>query len=160
VVLERASAEAIAKLVRGESKRLRVVNVWATWCGPCVAEFPELVALSRRFANRDFELITISMDAPKQEAQVKRFLEKNGAAPSNRLRRQLAAEGRVTTHYLYDGASTDALVQAVDPEWRGPLPHTVVMSPEGKVIYRHEGAVDPAELLEVVLAALGTFYQP
>jgi peroxiredoxin len=159
VVLERASAEAIAKLVRGESKRLRVVNVWATWCAPCVAEFPELVVLSRRFANRDFELITISMDAPKQEPQVQRFLEKNGAAPSNRLRRQLAAEGRTTTHYLYDGASTDALVKAVDPEWPGPLPHTVVIAPDGKVIYRHNGAIDPARLLEVVLGALGGFYR-
>lgn len=160
VVLERATAETIAALVHGQSKRLRVVNVWATWCGPCVAEFPELVALSRRFANRDFELITISMDAPTQEPQVRRFLEKHGAAPSNRLRRQLAADGRTTTHYLYDGASTDALVRAVDPEWPGPLPHTVVIAPDGKVLYRHNGPVDPARLLDVVLGALGAFYRP
>jgi peroxiredoxin len=160
IILERASADAIAKLVTGPSKRLRVVNVWATWCAPCVAEFPELVTLSRRFANRDFELITISMDNPKLEPQVKRFLEKNGAAPSNRLRRQLAAEDRATTHYLYDGASTDALVKAVDPQWHGPLPHTVVIAPDGKILYRHNGAIDPAKLLDVVLGALGAFYQP
>lgn len=160
VVLERASADAIAALVGGKSKRLRVVNVWATWCAPCVAEFPELVALSRRFANRDFELITISMDNPQLEPQVKRFLEKNGAAPSNRLRRQLATDGRATTHYLYEGASTDALVKAVDPQWPGPLPHTVVIAPDGKVLYRHNGPIDPAKLLDVVLGALGTFYQP
>lgn len=160
VAIERASADAIAKLVRDPSKRLRVVNVWATWCAPCVAEFPELVRLSRRFANRDFELITVSMDAPNQERQVKRFLEKHGAAPSNRLRRQLAADGRTTTHYIYEGASTDALVKAVDPEWPGPLPHTVVIAPDGSVLYRHNGPVDPAKLLDIVLGMLGKFYQP
>lgn len=160
VVLEKADAEALAKLARNDSDRLRVINVWATWCAPCVAEFPELVALSRRFANRDFELITISMDDPRQEPQVKRFLEKQGAAPSNRLRRLLAADGRTTTHYLYDGASTDALVKAVDPEWPGPLPHTVVIAPGGKVVYRHNGAIDPAELRDVVLRELGAFYKP
>lgn len=50
------------------------------------------------------------------DTQVQRFLEKQGAAPSNRLRRPLAAEGRKTTHYQYHGASTAALVQAVDPD--------------------------------------------
>ncbi len=159
VALQTASADALRAITRGESKRLRVVNVWATWCGPCVTEFPELVALSRRFANRDFELITISMDAPVQAAAVKRFLEKNGAAPSNRLRRQLASEGRTTTHYLYEGANADALITAVDAEWPGPLPHTIVVAPDGKVLYRKNGPVDPAKLLDVVLGALGTFYQ-
>jgi thiol-disulfide isomerase/thioredoxin len=149
----------VARLAKNDTKKVRVINVWATWCPPCVAEFPDLVSISRRFANRDFELITISMDPPKQEPQVKRFLEKNGAAPSNRLRRVLAAEGRTTTHYLYDEASTDALVKAVDPEWPGPLPHTVVIAPNGQVIHRHNGAIDPPKLLEVCLAALGGFYR-
>lgn len=160
VVVERAGAAAIATLLKGESKRLRVVNVWATWCAPCVQEFPELVALARRFSNRDFELITVSMDAPAQAAQVKTFLEKHGAAPSNRLRRQLAADGRTTTHYLYDGASTDDLVRAIDPEWPGPLPHTVVIAPSGQIVYRHNGPVDPRRLLDVVLREMGTYYQP
>lgn len=159
IVLERADASALAKLAHNDSNRLRVINVWATWCAPCVAEFPELVALSRRMANRDFELITISMDDPRQEPQVKRFLEKQGAAPSNRLRRLLAAEDRTTTHYLYNGASTDTLVKAIDPEWPGPLPHTVVIAPGGKIIYRHNGAVDPVELRDVVLKELGGFYK-
>lgn len=160
VVLERAEADALARLARNDSNRLRVINVWATWCAPCVAEFPELVALARRFANRDFELITISMDDPRQEPQVKRFLEKQGAAPSNRLRRLLAAEGRTTTHYLYNGASTDALVKAVDPAWPGPLPHTVVIAPGGKIVYRHNGAIDPTELRDILLRELGSFYKP
>ena len=37
-------AEGIKALAKNDSKKLRLVNVWATWCVPCVAEFPELVA--------------------------------------------------------------------------------------------------------------------
>ncbi len=160
VIVQQADAATLAQLVRNPSNRVRVINVWATWCAPCVAEFPELVALARRFANRDFEFISVSMDHPKSEPQVKQFLEKNGAAPSNRLRRLLAAEGRTTTHCLYSGASTDALIQAIDPAWPGPLPHTVVVAPGGKVLYRHNGPVSASELLDVVLKTLGTYYTP
>ncbi len=67
---------------------------------------------------------------------------------------------RTTTHYLYSGASTDDLVKAVDSEWAGPLPHTVVISPSGQILYRHNGLIDPAKLLDVVLGAFGTYYQP
>lgn len=160
VELARADAAQIAQLLRQPSPRLRVVNVWATWCAPCVAEFPHLVSLSRRFANRDFEFISVSMDRPNHEPAVRRFLEQHGAAPSNRLRRQIGAEGRTTPHYLYTGASTEDLVKAVDAEWAGPLPHTVVISPSGEILYRHNGPIDPAKLLDVVLGALGAYYQP
>ena len=134
--------------------------MWATWCAPCVAEFPELVALSRRLSNRDFEMVTISMDDPKLQPQVKKFLEKQHAVPSARLKRLLAAEGRGPLNVLYTGASTDALIKALDPAWPGPLPHTVVIAPGGKIVYRHNGAVDPEVLKNEVLKHLGAFYTP
>lgn len=77
VDLELIDATGVAKLAKNDSNRLRLVNVWATWCAPCVAEFPELVSLARRVGNRDFELVTISMDDPKLQPQVKAFLEKS-----------------------------------------------------------------------------------
>src|SRR5688500_8529823 len=84
VELALIDADGVAKLAKNESNRLRLINVWATWCAPCVQEFPELVALSRRVGNRDFELVTISMDDPKLQPQVKRFLEKQHASPPAR----------------------------------------------------------------------------
>ena len=66
----------VAALVHNNTKKLRLINVWATWCVPCVKEFPNLVAVSHRFANRDFEVITISVDDPKDAPKVKAFLEK------------------------------------------------------------------------------------
>lgn len=153
-------ADGVAKLVRNDSNRLRVFNVWATWCAPCVAEFPGLVALSRRFSSRNFELVTISMDEPKMEAQVKKFLERQHAVPSAQLKRALVAEGRETSNFLYTGASTDALVKALDPEWPGPLPHTIVVAPGGKIVYRHNGAVDAEEIKDKLVELMGPYYTP
>jgi thiol-disulfide isomerase/thioredoxin len=153
-------AEGVAKLAKNDSNRLRLINVWATWCAPCVAEFPVLVSLARRLGSRDFELVTLSMDDPKLQPQVKTFLEKQHVAIPSRLKRLLAAEGREGLNFLYSGASTDALVKALDPEWAGPLPHTIVVAPGGKVVYRHNGPVDSEQLKHKVIELLGAYYTP
>jgi len=153
-------ADGVAKLAKNDSNRLRLINVWATWCAPCVAELPELVSLARRLGNRDYEMVTISMDEPKAQPQVKAFLEKHHVATPGRLKRLLAAEGRGPLNYLYTGASSDALVKALDPEWPGPLPHTVLIAPGGRVIYRHNGQLDPEELKNVIVKQLGPYYTP
>jgi peroxiredoxin len=158
--LETIDATGVAKLAKNDSNRLRLINVWATWCAPCVAEFPELVSYSRRFSNRDFEVVTISMDDPKLEPQVRKFLGKQHAVPSARLKRALTAEGRKANNFLYTEASSDALVKALDPEWPGPLPHTVIIAPGGKIVYRHNGAIDPNEVKAKILEHLGPYYTP
>ncbi|MEX2044913.1 MAG: redoxin domain-containing protein, partial [Opitutus sp.] len=139
VELALIDAAGVAQLARNDSNRLRLVNVWATWCAPCVEEFPELVSLARRLGSRDFEMVTISMDDPKHQPQVRKFLENQHVAVPPRLKRLLAAEGRGSLNFLYTGASSDALIKALDPEWQGPLPHTVVIAPGGKIIYRQNG---------------------
>lgn len=160
VALASIDAAGVAALAKNDSNRLRLINVWATWCAPCVAEFPGLVSLSRRLGNRDFELVTISLDDPKMQPQAKKFLEKQHAAPPGRLKRLLKSEGRDAVNFLYTGASTDALVQALDPAWPGPLPHTIVVAPGGKIIYRHNGPVDLDELKAKILETLGAYYTP
>ena len=160
VELATIDAAGVAALAKNSSNRLRLINVWATWCAPCVAEFPGLVSLSRRLGNRDFELVTISMDDPQMQSQAKKFLEKQHAAPPGRLKRLLKSEGRDAVNFLYTGASTDDLVEALDPEWPGPLPHTVVIAPGGKIIYRHNGPVDAAELQAKIVETLGAYYTP
>jgi thiol-disulfide isomerase/thioredoxin len=147
-------------LAKNDTKKLRLFNVWATWCAPCVAEFPELVALARRMDMRDFELVTISLDEPKLEPRVREFLERNHAAPADRLKRELKKEGRHTLNFLFTETGTDGLVAALDPKWEGPLPHTVLIAPGGDIVYRHTGAIDPSELRAKVIEVMSPYYRP
>lgn len=159
VTLDTIDVAGVAALVRNKTLKYRLFNVWATWCGPCVKEFPGLVSISRRLGNRDFELITISMDDPKEQLNVQSFLEKQHVSIPNRVQRSLKAEGRKTNNYLFTGANTDALIQTLDPSWPGPLPHTVLIAPNGKIVYSHNGVVDSTELLAKILKELGPYYK-
>ena len=160
VDVEMIDAAGVASLRKNGTKKVRLFNVWATNCGPCVAEFPELVTTARKFGLRDFELITISTDDPKDAAKVKAFLEKRGAGLLDKLKPSLKAEGRTTNSYIFSEADTNALVKALDPEWPGAIPHTVLVGTNGEVLWRHNGAVNGEELRAKVLELMGRYYQP
>ena len=160
VVLENIDATNVVAFVRNDTKKLRLINVWATWCAPCVAEFPGIVSISHRFANRDFEVITISVDDPKNEAKAKQFLDKQHATVPNRVQRSLKVEGRRTNNYLFTGASTDDLMKALDPDARGPVPFTVLIAPGGKILYHCANQIDAADLSAKIVDQLGAYYSP
>jgi len=160
VDVEPIDVAGVEKLRKNGTKKVRMINVWATWCGPCVAEFPELVTTARKFGLRDFEFISISADEPKDTAQVKAFLEKRGAGLSDRLKKSLKEEGRTTNSYVYNGASPDDLMKALDTEWKGGIPHTILVGTNGEIIWRHSGAVDGEELRAKILDYMGAYYVP
>ena len=159
VLLETIDAAGVAALARNDTQKLRLINVWATWCLPCVKEFPGLVSLSRRLGNRDFELITISVDDPKDLPKVQQFLDRQHMAIPNRVKRSLKSEGRKTNNYLFTGANTEALLKALDPAAPGPVPHTVVIAPGGKILYRRAGELALSELQPKVIEELGPYYK-
>jgi len=159
VTLEAIDASAVSALVENKTTQLRLINVWATWCVPCVEEFPNLVTLARQLENRNFEMITISVDAPPDRPKTLAFLQKQHAALPNRVQRVVRAEGRSTDNYLFSG-KIDALQQTLDVAWPGPVPYTLIVAPGGKIIYRHVGAFDLAEVRAKLVEQLGAYYDP
>ena len=160
VEVETITAEGVAALRKNDTKKVRLFNVYATWCGPCVEEFPQLVATQRKFALRDFEFINISIDDPKTIADVKKFLEDNNAIVPDKLKPSLKAEGRKGNAYVFQGASHDDLIKALDPEWPGPIPHTLLVAPGGKVLFRHNGEINGDELRAKILEHMGRYFEP
>ena len=153
-------AVGVAALRKNGTKNVRLFNVWATWCLPCVAEFPELVKTARKFDMREFQFINISIDEPADSAKVKAFLEQRGAGPSGRAKAALKAEARPSNSYLFKDADVEALMKVLDPEWPGGVPHTLLVAPNGDVIWRHNGPIDGEELRGKVLDYMGTYYKP
>ncbi|WP_411825455.1 redoxin domain-containing protein [Luteolibacter sp. AS25] len=145
----------LAKKVRAnKSGNIRVINFWATYCGPCVTEFPELIATYRRFENRNVDFVSISMDAIENKEIVHKFLESRNAATPKRIQVSLEKEGREAMHYIWDGGNPDKLAEAMFPEWTGALPLTLILSAEGKVLWSKEAEVEKMELLGEILKAL------
>lgn len=160
VDVELIDAAGVAALRRNGTRKVRLFNVWATWCGPCVEEFPELVKTSRKFGLRDFELITISIDDPKDTAKVKEFLEKNHASIPAKIKPSVDGEGRKTNSYVFSHRDPNELIKALDPQWPGPIPHSLLVAPDGTVVWRHNGGVDGDELRARILEVMGRFYKP
>jgi peroxiredoxin len=160
VTLDTIDAEGVAKLAKNDTKKVRLINVWSTTCGPCVQEFPGLVRISRRMGMRDFELITLSTDLPEDKERALAFLDKQRASLPSKLKSSLAKEGRTSNNYLVTEPSMDRLIQSLDPEWAGPQPHTLLIAPGGEVLFRHTGLVKEEELLDKILETMSTVYRP
>jgi len=139
--IHEAGVGAQAKNAGGQ--KLRLINVWATWCGPCVIEFPELVSLHRIYRGRDFELVTVNADDAAKRDKALEFLRTQQAS---------------TRNYAFDVGDPYALIEAVDPKWQGALPHTILVTPGGEVLYRSEGAFDTLRLRKAIVGWLGRYY--
>ncbi len=144
VTLNPIDEKGIRELVNNGSRRLRLINVWATWCAPCVAELPDFVVIHRMYRHRDFELVTISADAPQDQARAFKALQKW----------QVSA-----TNYLFQGNDQYKLMDAVDKNSAGPVPHTLLVAPGGKVLYRKSGPCEPLEIKKAIVEYLGRTYK-
>lgn len=159
VNLDPLDAAAAAKLRENDTRKLRIINLWSTGCGPCVAEFPALVDTYRRFQNRSVELVTISLDAPADRGKVARFLKSRHAALSPRTVDSVKKEGRSTNNHLFDG-NPDDLADALDPKWGGALPLTLLVEPGGGIVWRNNDEIDPLVLRREIVKWLGEHNVP
>jgi thiol-disulfide isomerase/thioredoxin len=134
----------IKEIMKNNSGKLRLVNVWATWCAPCVIEMPELVNINRMYrGSRPFEMITISGDVPGKKDAVIKFLKDKQVSCAN---------------YLLNSDDRTDMAEALDKGWEGGIPYTIIIKPGGEIIYRHTGGIDPLEVKKVIVSYLGRYF--
>jgi thiol-disulfide isomerase/thioredoxin len=138
VPLEKLSVDAIKALRKNTTGKTLLVNFWATWCAPCVEEFPDLQNTWRMYRKRPFELVTVSVNYPDEEKAVRTFLESQHASTKN---------------YLPSTMDPSELVQAFDPDWSGGVPYSVIVAPDGKVLHRSNGRLDILRARRTILAS-------
>ncbi len=133
----------VARLAKNEGDKLLLVNVWASWCGPCVQELPEFVTMNRMYRHRAFRLVTLSMDEPEKKDEALKVLREKHVAADN---------------YLLKIKDRDKFADLLDKDWAGPLPFTLLIEPGGKVLYRKTGAIDALALKRAIVGQLGRTY--
>lgn len=142
VTIEDLKIEDVKNLLANNTTDYKLINVWATWCGPCVAEFPEFVNMNRMYRNREFEFITISMDEPDRKPNALNFLKKKQASSKN---------------YILQGDKYK-FIEALDKKWEGSLPYTLFIAPGGKVLYSKQGIIDPLAMKKLIANNIGRVY--
>jgi thiol-disulfide isomerase/thioredoxin len=140
VNVEMADAAALKALRKNDSGKVRLINFWATWCGPCVTEFPELVTMNRMYRRRNFEFVSVAANYPDEKNEVLQFLKKNQASNRN---------------LLFADTEKYKLMEAFDPSWNAALPYTMLIGPGGEVLYKVQGSLDPLELKRAIVKSLG-----
>jgi peroxiredoxin len=144
VHLDMASAADLKALRANSTGKTLLVSFWATWCGSCMHEFPDFEDTFRMYGVRDLELVTVAANMPDEKNSVMHVLEKMHATSRN---------------LLFSSDDTAALQAAFDPSWESAVPYTVLIAPDGKVLYKKQGLVDMLELRRTILASLPSDYE-
>jgi thiol-disulfide isomerase/thioredoxin len=121
-------------ILKTRNDTLYVVNFWATWCKPCVAELPVFIQAEDTFSNQKVRFIYVSLDFKRDyQTRLLPFAEK-----------QLA--GR--TVYLLDAPDYNAWINKVSPSWQGAIPATLMFRGNPQYNFFLEGEFHNTELTE------------
>lgn len=129
--VEPATADVILSALQDSSATLHVVNIWATWCAPCVEEFPDLMRLDRDYADRGVVVTFVSADFEDERVLVDVFLREKGWNQRS---------------FLKTGQD-DAFVRAFSADWTGAVPATFVFDAGGKLLTFWEGKASYEQLV-------------
>jgi len=129
-------ASGITSIVSQQRGSVVLLNFWATWCPPCLQEFPEIVALERKYRKRGLVIISVSADSlDRTETDLLPFLAKH--EPGFEV-------------YIRKGDDPDAFTRTIDPEWKGRLPATFFFDRQGRPSVKRYSQMRRDELDRIV----------
>lgn len=136
VKLDMANADVLKALRANSTGKIMVVNFWSTKCKDCPAAFHDLETTFRMFRGRSYLFTTVSTDNPKNNAAVLKYLQGEYASSPN---------------LQFANADAKTLQSAFGEKWKLNQPFTVVIGPDGKIIYQKEGKLDVLDMRRAVL---------
>ena len=109
----------LEKILNAQNDTTYVVNFWATWCIPCVKEFPAFQTLAQTHLKEKMKVVMISLDFKKEsEKSLMPFIQKHHI------------DGAV---YLLDEPDYNFWINKIDPDWQGEIPVTLIINNNRKI---------------------------
>lgn len=117
MAVENTDASKLKTLIQSSEAEAVLVNMWATWCGPCVEEFPYLLELRENYQDQGLEVLLVSMDMKEELPAVQQFLMDQNV-------------NFVT--YIKNQGDND-FINEINPDWSGALPATFIYSDKAEL---------------------------
>lgn len=115
--IEFISSDDLQKMINNRNGRNLFINVWATWCVPCMEEFPHLVKIAEEYKNKNLDFLSISVDfGKKADSLVAHFLadQNNPGFPV----------------YIVSEKSTEEVIELLNIKWDGSIPASFIYNPQ------------------------------
>lgn len=118
IIVETTNIEQLQSIISERNDKILFLNIWATWCIPCIEEFPAIVKLSEYYSNKDVEFIAVSIDYPEEaETKIIPFLE------SQNVKFKVLVK---------EYGNDEEFINGLNIEWNGAIPATFIYSKEGE----------------------------
>lgn len=108
----------LEQIMSKPSDKVRVFNIWASWCRPCIMELPHFKEAQEKLIDKPVEFYFITMDVPDKIAKATEVLKQKGFDGD---------------HFLLN-EPTNYWIELFDPNWAGDIPYTVLIKSDGKKV--------------------------
>lgn len=117
--IESINGGQLGNIIRERSGKVLFINVWATWCVPCVEEFPDIVRTAEYYKDLDVDFVSLNVDfGEKKDSLLTDFLKK------------FKADFKV---YNVEEKSSEEVINLLNSEWSGDIPATFIFDRRGKL---------------------------
>ncbi len=120
-----------------KGEKIVLLNIWATWCGPCVEELPHLVEIQQQYPEK-VQVVLLSADLKKDRGRVVPFLEELG----------------VTWTTYFKAGDNQRFLNQLSDQWSGALPYTKIKDKEGRVVAEWQGGADYKKFEQYIQQAM------
>ena len=130
----------VVKYFNKTNDTVYVVNFWATFCKPCVAEIPGFISTCEKYKDRKVKLLLVSLDLPEYyPAKIRAFVKKN----------------KFNTHLAWlNETNADIFCPMIDKKWSGAIPATIIVNNKTGFRKFFEDEMSPVQFENAIKSAM------
>ena len=135
---EATAKDILSTVAAQKGEKAVLVNYWATWCAPCIEEFPMIVELSKEYSEQT-KVFFVSADFLEHKDKAKEYLKRQGVEGISFIKNE----------------KDDDFINGIHKDWSGALPFTIVYDKNsGNVVDFWEAKKPESRFLEAIKVAI------